>query len=128
MRRAGRLAAQVLEMIGDHVLAGATTQELNDICHRYIVEALDCVPAPLNYTNSPQQQTVTHGLGERGINGPLRGRPGAVDHTLHGGEIGMLDECMTSRLSCFDDEPYRRPLTRAETRRCMRSGGNRVVG
>ena len=55
MRRAGRLAAQVLEMIGAHVQAGVTTQDLNDICHRFIVDALDCVPAPLNYTNSPRQ-------------------------------------------------------------------------
>ncbi len=53
MRNAGRLAASVLEMIGEHVLPGVSTDDLNDICHRFIVDELDCVPAPLNYSNSP---------------------------------------------------------------------------
>jgi methionyl aminopeptidase len=51
MRTAGQLAAQVLEMIGEHVVPGVTTGALNDICHRFIVDELGCVPAPLNYTN-----------------------------------------------------------------------------
>ena len=55
MRVAGRLAASVLEMIGDYVKPGVTTDELDRICHDYIVHDLDCIPAPLNYTNSPQQ-------------------------------------------------------------------------
>ena len=50
MRRAGRLAASVLEMIGEHVKPGVSTDALNDLCHRYIVDEIDCVPAPLNYT------------------------------------------------------------------------------
>jgi len=37
MRVAGRLAAQVLEMIGPYVREGISTDELNDICHDYIV-------------------------------------------------------------------------------------------
>ncbi len=53
MRKAGRLAASVLEMIGEHVQPGVSTDDLNDICHRFIVDELDCVPAPLNYSNSP---------------------------------------------------------------------------
>ncbi len=53
MREAGRLAASVLQMIGDHIRPGISTDELNDICHRFIVDDLDCVPAPLNYSNSP---------------------------------------------------------------------------
>jgi methionyl aminopeptidase len=52
MRRAGHLAASVLEMIAEHVTAGATTDRLNSICHDYIV-GLGCVPAPLNYTSGP---------------------------------------------------------------------------
>jgi methionyl aminopeptidase len=51
MRTAGRLAAQVLEMIGQHVAPGVTTDDLNGICHAFIVDELDCVPAPLNYSN-----------------------------------------------------------------------------
>jgi methionyl aminopeptidase len=36
MRIAGRLAAEVLEMIEEHVVAGVTTDELNTICHDYM--------------------------------------------------------------------------------------------
>jgi len=50
MRVAGRLAASVLEMIGDHVKPGVSTEELDRICHDYIVDEIDCIPAPLNYT------------------------------------------------------------------------------
>ena len=49
MRAAGRAAASVLEMIGDHVQPGVTTEELDQLCHRFIVEDLHCIPAPLNY-------------------------------------------------------------------------------
>ena len=55
MRVAGRLAASVLEMIGDHVRPGVTTDELDRICHDYIVDELGCIPAPLNYSNSAEQ-------------------------------------------------------------------------
>ena len=55
MRTAGRLAAGVLDMIGDHVNAGVSTGELDQICHDYIVNEIDCVPAPLNYSNGPGQ-------------------------------------------------------------------------
>ncbi len=53
MRAAGKLAASVLDMIGDHIKAGVTTGELDRLCHEFIVDELDCVPAPLNYTNGP---------------------------------------------------------------------------
>ena len=49
MRAAGRAAAQVLEMIGEYVQVGTTTDALNEICHNFIVGELDCIPAPLNY-------------------------------------------------------------------------------
>lgn len=51
MREAGRLAASVLEMIGEHVRPGVTTEHLDELCHRMIVDELGCIPAPLNYTN-----------------------------------------------------------------------------
>jgi methionyl aminopeptidase len=53
MRTAGRLAASVLEMIGEHVRPGVTTEELDRLCHEFIVNELSCIPAPLNYTSSP---------------------------------------------------------------------------
>ncbi len=68
MRVAGRLAAEVLEMIGPHVKAGVTTDELNDICHEYIVNVLQAVPAPLNYRGFPKSictsvnQQICHGI------------------------------------------------------------------
>lgn len=49
MRIAGRLAAQTLEMIEPYVKPGVTTDELNDICHDYIVNTLQGIPATLNY-------------------------------------------------------------------------------
>lgn len=49
MRQAGRLAAEVLEMIGPHVVPGVTTDELNRICHEHIVKVQKAIPAPLNY-------------------------------------------------------------------------------
>ena len=52
MRTAGRLAADVLDMIGPHVVPGVTTDELNARCHEYIVEVQKAVPAPLNYRGS----------------------------------------------------------------------------
>jgi methionyl aminopeptidase len=53
MRVAGRMAASVLEMIEPYVVPGVTTDELDRICHEYIVDELEAIPAPLNYTNSP---------------------------------------------------------------------------
>lgn len=50
MRIAGRLAADVLDMITPYVQAGITTGELNDICHDYIVNKQKAIPAPLNYS------------------------------------------------------------------------------
>ncbi len=53
MRVAGRLAAEVLEMLDEHVRAGATTGELNSIAHHHITEIQGCIPAPLDYHASP---------------------------------------------------------------------------
>ncbi len=55
MRTAGRLAASVLDMIGEHVRPGVTTEHLDTLCHQYIVDELGCIPAPLNYTTGPDQ-------------------------------------------------------------------------
>jgi methionyl aminopeptidase len=49
MRAAGAAAGSVLSMIGAHVKPGVSTDELNRICHDYIVDTLNCIPAPLNY-------------------------------------------------------------------------------
>lgn len=68
MRRAGRLAAQARELVGSHVVPGVTTDELNTVCHRYITETLEAVPAPLNYKGFPKSictsvnHVVCHGI------------------------------------------------------------------
>lgn len=58
MRVAGRLAADVLQMIGEHVTKGVTTNELNQICHDHIVNVQKCTPAPLNYGNPPFPKSI----------------------------------------------------------------------
>ncbi|MEC8370662.1 MAG: type I methionyl aminopeptidase, partial [Pseudomonadota bacterium] len=48
MRKSGQLAAEVLDFITPHVVPGVSTEELDRLCHDYIVER-DAIPAPLNY-------------------------------------------------------------------------------
>src|SRR5436190_17253516 len=68
MRVAGRLAAEVLDMIGPHVVPGVTTGELDRICHDYIVNQQHATPAPLNYKGFPKSictsvnHQVCHGI------------------------------------------------------------------
>jgi methionyl aminopeptidase len=49
MRLAGRLASEVLDFIAPHVKHGVTTGELDALCHQYMVEVQQTIPAPLNY-------------------------------------------------------------------------------
>ena len=49
MRIAGRLTAQVIDMITPFVVPGVTTESLDKLCHEYIVDELKAIPAPLNY-------------------------------------------------------------------------------
>ena len=68
MREAGRLAAEVLEMIGPHVVPGISTGELDRICHDYIVNVQKVTPAPLNYNGFPKSictsvnHVICHGI------------------------------------------------------------------
>lgn len=68
MRVAGRLAAEVLEMIEEYVKPGVTTAYLDKICHEYITEVQKAIPAPLNYKGFPKSictsvnQVVCHGI------------------------------------------------------------------
>ncbi len=49
MRVAGRLASEVLDYITPYVVPGVTTEELDRLCHNYMVDVQGCIPAPLNY-------------------------------------------------------------------------------
>jgi len=67
-RQAGRLAAEVLGMIEAHVVPGVSTETLDRICHRYIVDVQGAVPANLGYLGYPKtiltsvNQVVCHGI------------------------------------------------------------------
>jgi methionyl aminopeptidase len=68
MRIAGKLAANVLDMIAPHVQPGVTTEFLNQTCHDYIVNEQQAIPAPLNYRGFPKSictsvnHVVCHGI------------------------------------------------------------------
>lgn len=83
MRVAGRLAAEVLHMIHPHVKAGIATDELNRICHEYIVNVQQAIPAPLNYHGFPKSicTSVNHQV--------CHGIPG--DKVLKNGDIINID-------------------------------------
>lgn len=59
MRVAGRLAAEVLENIEPYVVPGVTTEELDKICHSYIVEEQGAIPACLNYRGFPKSTCIS---------------------------------------------------------------------
>ncbi len=68
MRVAGKLASEVLMMIKDHVKPGISTGELDSICHDFIVDVQDAIPAPLNYRGFPKSictsvnHQICHGI------------------------------------------------------------------
>jgi methionyl aminopeptidase len=68
MRTSGRQTADILDMIGAHVRPGISTNELDKICHDYIVNEQQAIPAPLNYRGFPKSictsvnQVVCHGI------------------------------------------------------------------
>jgi methionyl aminopeptidase len=102
MRKAGRLAAEVLDYVTDFVVPGVTTEKLNQLCHDYIVQH-NAVPAPLNYKGFPKSictsinHVVCHGI------------PG--DKQLDDGDIMNIDVTVildgwygdTSRMYCVGD-------------------------
>ncbi|MBA2815642.1 type I methionyl aminopeptidase [Candidatus Pantoea persica] len=68
MRVAGRLAAEVLEMIAEHVKPGVSTGELDRICHDYITNEQHAISACLGYHGFPKSvcisvnEVVCHGI------------------------------------------------------------------
>ncbi len=86
MRAAGRLAAETLDMIGEHVAPGVSTDHLNQVCHDFIL-AHGATPSPLNYRGFPKSictsinHVVCHGI------------PG--DKTLAEGDIVNIDVTVT---------------------------------
>ena len=68
LRISGRLAAQVLEMIGEYVKPGVSTEYLDDICNDFIVNTLKVIPANVGYygytktTCISPNEVVCHGI------------------------------------------------------------------
>src|SRR5512135_2768889 len=88
MRIAGRLAAEVLDFIAPHVRAGATTGELDRLCHDYIVNVQDSIPAPLNYAPpgyKPYPKSICTSVNHQ----VCHGIPG--DRVLKSGDILNID-------------------------------------
>jgi methionyl aminopeptidase len=79
MRVAGKLAAEVLEMITPYVKEGIMTEELDRICHDYIVNVQKAIPAPLNYNGFPKSicTSVNHQVCH-GIPGPRKLKDGDI--------------------------------------------------
>jgi methionyl aminopeptidase len=67
-RRSGRLAADILEMIAGHVKPGVTTDELDRLCHDYIVDVQQAIPANIGYHGYPKticastNHVICHGI------------------------------------------------------------------
>jgi methionyl aminopeptidase len=67
MRKAGQLAASVLDMITEHVQIGVSTEKLDQLCHDYIIKH-NAIPAPLNYKGFPKSictsinHVICHGI------------------------------------------------------------------
>ncbi len=67
IRKSSQLAAQVLKYLATFVKPGISTQALNDIAHKYIIEH-NAIPAPLNYNGFPKSictsinNVVCHGI------------------------------------------------------------------
>ncbi len=122
MRVAGRLAADVLNMIGEYVKPGVTTAELDRICHDYIVNEQQAVPAPLNYRGFPKSvctsvnHVVCHGI--------------PADKKLKDGDIINIDVTVikdgyhgdTSKMFCAGEPSVRARKLVDVTYDCMRLG------
>ncbi|MDP1664451.1 MAG: type I methionyl aminopeptidase [Methylobacter sp.] len=126
MRIAGKLAAEVLEIIEPYVVPGVTTDELNQICHDYIVDVQKAIPAPLNYHGFPKSictsinQQICHGI--------------PSDKKLKSGDIVNIDITVikddyhgdTSKMFCVGEvSPHAKRLVKI-TQEAMFLGINQV--
>lgn len=120
MRVAGRLAAEVLEMIEPYVQPGISTLELDTICHDYMVEVQHAIPACLNYRGFPKSictsvnQVICHGIP-------------SDSKILKNGDIVNLDITVikngyygdTSKMFCVGDAPDHAKRLIKVTQECL---------
>lgn len=107
MRISGKLAAEVLDFITPHVVPGVTTNELDRLCHDFIVNVQKAYPAPLNYeSHSPNVMPYPKSICTSVNNEICHGIPGA--RVLKDGDIVNIDITVrkneyhgdTSRMFC----------------------------
>jgi methionyl aminopeptidase len=126
MRIACKLAADVLEMIAPHVVVGVTTNQLDQLCHDYIVNVQNAIPAPLNYKGFPKSicTSVNHQI--------CHGIPN--DKPLKKGDIVNVDITVikngyhgdTSKMFCLGEiSPFAQRLVNV-TRECLFLGIEQV--
>lgn len=108
MRVAGRLASEVLDYITPYVKPGVTTEELDKLCHDYMVNVQHTIPAPLNYAppgHRPYPKSICTSVNHQichGVPGPK---------VLKNGDIVNLDITVikdgyhgdTSRMFCVGE-------------------------
>jgi methionyl aminopeptidase len=127
MRVAGRLAAEVLDFIAPHVVAGVTTGELDRLCHEYMVETQKVIPAPLNYAPpgyKPYPKSICTSINHQ----VCHGIPG--DRVLKGGDILNIDITIikdgfhgdTSRMYCVGEPSIQARRLCEVTYECMWKG------
>ncbi len=88
MRIAGLLAGEVLDYITPFVKPGVTTAELDRLCHDYMVDVQQCIPAPLNYAPpgyAPYPKSICASINHQVCHGVPNDRP------LKKGDIVNLD-------------------------------------
>jgi methionyl aminopeptidase len=108
MRIAGRLASEVLDFITPYVKHGITTNELDKLCHDYMVNVQGCIPAPLNYAphgHQPYPKSVCTSINHQVCHGV------PSDKALKNGDIVNIDVTTikdgwhgdTSRMFCVGE-------------------------
>ncbi len=130
MRRAGKLGAEVLDFITPHVVPGVTTEELDRLCHDFILDH-GAIPAPLNYRGFPKSictsinHVVCHGIpGDRRL---MEGDIINIDVTVildgwHGDKATASPSCAISAATASGASSMTRPRScisaRPRTGRC----------
>lgn len=125
MRIAGRLAAEVLEMIGEYVKPGVSTGELDRICHDYIVNTQGGIPAPLNYGNPPFPKSIC-----TSVNHVICHGIPSDDKVLKKGDIVNIDVTVikdgyhgdTSKMYCVGEVPAHLQRLIKVTQECLYKG------
>lgn len=126
MRVAGRLAADVLEMIAPHVKVGVTTEELDRLCHDFIVNEQQAIPAPLNYRGFPKSicTSVNHQVCH-GIPGPKKLKKGDIVNI----DITVIKDGFhgdTSQMFVLGETPLRSRRAVEVSQECMWLGIQQV--